>query len=131
MADDFNVAYVNWHNTKSTRYGQQLNNLIRNLRGAKLVAPQSPTHAQPHEVHSQFSLPSFFQRGNERNANERTAELAGQQSDSETSWRRSGTNGGRNRKESIAKRDHGRAGEVTVRTDPVSNSGREFDVVNV
>ncbi|GFT97091.1 probable RNA-directed DNA polymerase from transposon X-element [Trichonephila clavipes] len=70
-------------------------------------------------------------RGDERNASERTAELAGRQSDSEASWRRSGTNGGKTRKESIAKRDHGRAGEVTVRTDPVSNSSRAFDVVNV
>ncbi|GFW64815.1 hypothetical protein TNCV_4451171 [Trichonephila clavipes] len=60
-----------------------------------------------------------------------TAELAGQQNDPETSWRRSGTNGGRTRKESIAKRDHGGAGEVTVRTDPVSNSSRAFDVVYV
>ncbi|GFW68892.1 reverse transcriptase-like protein-like protein [Trichonephila clavipes] len=41
---DFNAAHVNWHNTKSTRYGQSLNN----LRGAKLVAPQSLTRAQPH-----------------------------------------------------------------------------------
>ncbi|GFW54183.1 probable RNA-directed DNA polymerase from transposon X-element [Trichonephila clavipes] len=29
----------------SPRYGTSLNNLIRNLRGAKLVAPQSPAHA--------------------------------------------------------------------------------------
>ncbi|GFT92045.1 hypothetical protein TNCV_4561141 [Trichonephila clavipes] len=44
---------------------------------------------------------------------ERTAELAGRQSDPETSWRRSGTYGGRNRKESIAKRDHRGAGEIS------------------
>ncbi|GFX83868.1 hypothetical protein TNCV_2546591 [Trichonephila clavipes] len=34
-------------------------------------------------------------------------ERAGRRSDAETSWRRSGTNEGRTRKESIAKRDHG------------------------
>ncbi|GFS91142.1 hypothetical protein TNCV_2214841 [Trichonephila clavipes] len=34
-------------------------------------------------------------------------ERAGRRSDAETSWRQSGTNEGRTRKESIAKRDHG------------------------
>ncbi|GFU83675.1 hypothetical protein TNCV_1412131 [Trichonephila clavipes] len=47
-----------------------------------------------------------------------------------TSWRRSGTYGGRIRKESIAKRDHGGVGEVTVRTVPVSISSRAFGVVD-
>ncbi|GFS81992.1 hypothetical protein TNCV_1790651 [Trichonephila clavipes] len=45
-------------------------------------------------------------RGDERNTSERTTELAGRQSDTEISWRRSGLYGGTTRKESIAKRDH-------------------------
>ncbi|GFW51191.1 hypothetical protein TNCV_3594731 [Trichonephila clavipes] len=52
-------------------------------------------------------------------------ERAGRRSDPETSWRRSGTNEGRTKKESIAK------GEVTVRTDPVSICSRAFGVVDV
>ncbi|GFW08938.1 uncharacterized protein TNCV_3474881 [Trichonephila clavipes] len=38
---------------------------------------------------------------------------AGRRSDPETSWRRSGTNEGRTRKESIAKRDHGGGGDMS------------------
>ncbi|GFT94144.1 RNA-directed DNA polymerase from mobile element jockey [Trichonephila clavipes] len=39
-------AHVSWHNAKSTRFGQALHRLIRDLRGAKLVAPQAATHLQ-------------------------------------------------------------------------------------
>ncbi|GFS65285.1 RNA-directed DNA polymerase from mobile element jockey [Trichonephila clavipes] len=42
-------AHVNWHNAKSTRFGVSLCNLASNLRGAKLVAPQTATHLQPHQ----------------------------------------------------------------------------------
>ncbi|GFX28877.1 uncharacterized protein TNCV_4251161 [Trichonephila clavipes] len=57
-------------------------------------------------------------------------ERAGRRSDPETSWRRSGTYEGRTKKESIAKRDHGGVGEVTVRTDSVSICNRAFGVVD-
>ncbi|GFU36650.1 RNA-directed DNA polymerase from mobile element jockey [Trichonephila clavipes] len=46
IAGDYNAAYVTWHNAKSTRYGLALHKLIRNLRGAKLVTPQTATHLQ-------------------------------------------------------------------------------------
>ncbi|GFT12363.1 RNA-directed DNA polymerase from mobile element jockey [Trichonephila clavipes] len=49
IAGDLNAAHVNWHNAKSTRYGVSLCNLVSNLRGAKLVAPQTATHLQPHQ----------------------------------------------------------------------------------
>ncbi|GFV60739.1 hypothetical protein TNCV_4092621 [Trichonephila clavipes] len=58
-------------------------------------------------------------------------ERAGRRNDPETSWRRSGTNEGRTRKESITKRDHGGGREVTVRIDPVSICSRAFGVVDV
>ncbi|GFU77619.1 hypothetical protein TNCV_994651 [Trichonephila clavipes] len=38
-----------WHNVKNTRYGISLRNLVSNLRGAKLVAPQTATHLQPRQ----------------------------------------------------------------------------------
>ncbi|GFT98487.1 RNA-directed DNA polymerase from mobile element jockey [Trichonephila clavipes] len=41
IAGDYNAAHVSWHNAKSTRFGQVLHRLIRDLRGAKLVAPQT------------------------------------------------------------------------------------------
>ncbi|GFX59882.1 hypothetical protein TNCV_4983951 [Trichonephila clavipes] len=41
-------------------------------------------------------------------------ERAGRRSDPETSWRRSGTNEGRTRKESIAERDHGGGGKLKL-----------------
>ncbi|GFW71096.1 putative RNA-directed DNA polymerase from transposon X-element [Trichonephila clavipes] len=44
IAGDYNAAHVNWHNAKSTRYGVTICNLIRNLRGARLVASQTATH---------------------------------------------------------------------------------------
>ncbi|GFX96041.1 probable RNA-directed DNA polymerase from transposon X-element [Trichonephila clavipes] len=43
------AAHVSWHNAKSTRYGLALHKLIRDLRGAKLVAPQTATHLQPRQ----------------------------------------------------------------------------------
>ncbi|GFW56819.1 probable RNA-directed DNA polymerase from transposon X-element [Trichonephila clavipes] len=46
IAGDLNAAHVNWHNSSSSRCGVSLYNLVRNLRGAKLVAPQTPTHLQ-------------------------------------------------------------------------------------
>ncbi|GFU54112.1 RNA-directed DNA polymerase from mobile element jockey [Trichonephila clavipes] len=46
IAGDYNAAHVSWHNAKSTRFGQALHRLIRDLRGAKLVAPQTATHLQ-------------------------------------------------------------------------------------
>ncbi|GFS88787.1 probable RNA-directed DNA polymerase from transposon X-element [Trichonephila clavipes] len=46
IAGDYNAAHVSWHNAKSTRFGQALRRLIRDLRGAKLVAPQTATHLQ-------------------------------------------------------------------------------------
>ncbi|GFT03808.1 RNA-directed DNA polymerase from mobile element jockey [Trichonephila clavipes] len=46
IAGDYNAAHVSWHNAKSTRFGQALHKLIRDLRGAKLVAPQTATHLQ-------------------------------------------------------------------------------------
>ncbi|GFW07255.1 RNA-directed DNA polymerase from mobile element jockey [Trichonephila clavipes] len=49
IAGDYNAAHVSWHNAKSTRYGQALHKLIRHLRGAKLVAPQTATHLQPRQ----------------------------------------------------------------------------------
>ncbi|GFW49126.1 RNA-directed DNA polymerase from mobile element jockey [Trichonephila clavipes] len=49
IAGDYNAAHVNWHNAKSTRFGQVLHRLIRDLRGAKLVAPQTATHLQPRQ----------------------------------------------------------------------------------
>ncbi|GFU94697.1 nucleic-acid-binding protein from transposon X-element [Trichonephila clavipes] len=49
IAGDLNAAHVNWHNAKSTRYGVSLFNLVSNLRGAKLVAPKTATHLQPHQ----------------------------------------------------------------------------------
>ncbi|GFX03174.1 RNA-directed DNA polymerase from mobile element jockey [Trichonephila clavipes] len=49
IAGDYNAAHVSWHNAKSTRYGQALHKLIRDLRGAKLVAPQTATHLQPRQ----------------------------------------------------------------------------------
>ncbi|GFW59841.1 probable RNA-directed DNA polymerase from transposon X-element [Trichonephila clavipes] len=49
IAGDYNAAHVHWYNAKSTRYGVSLYNLIRNLRGAKLVAPQTATHLQPRQ----------------------------------------------------------------------------------
>ncbi|GFU96624.1 RNA-directed DNA polymerase from mobile element jockey [Trichonephila clavipes] len=36
IAGDYNAAHVSWHNAKSTRFGQALHRLIRDLRGAKL-----------------------------------------------------------------------------------------------
>ncbi|GFW03446.1 probable RNA-directed DNA polymerase from transposon X-element [Trichonephila clavipes] len=42
-------THVSWHNAKSTRFGQVLHRLIRDLRGAKLVAPQTATHLQPRQ----------------------------------------------------------------------------------
>ncbi|GFT18721.1 nucleic-acid-binding protein from transposon X-element [Trichonephila clavipes] len=47
IAGDYNAANVSWHNAKSTRFGQVLHKLIRDLRGAKLVALQTATHLQP------------------------------------------------------------------------------------
>ncbi|GFS91111.1 probable RNA-directed DNA polymerase from transposon X-element [Trichonephila clavipes] len=47
IAGDYNAAHVSWHNAKSTRFGQVLHRLIRDLWGAKLVAPQTATHLQP------------------------------------------------------------------------------------
>ncbi|GFY09858.1 RNA-directed DNA polymerase from mobile element jockey [Trichonephila clavipes] len=49
IAGDHNAAHVSWHNAKSTRYGLALHKLIRDLRGAKLVAPQTATHLQPRQ----------------------------------------------------------------------------------
>ncbi|GFU30565.1 RNA-directed DNA polymerase from mobile element jockey [Trichonephila clavipes] len=49
IAGDYNAAQVSWHNAKSTRYGLALQKLIRDLRGAKLVAPQTATHLQPRQ----------------------------------------------------------------------------------
>ncbi|GFU73699.1 RNA-directed DNA polymerase from mobile element jockey [Trichonephila clavipes] len=49
IAGDFNSVHVHWHNTKSTRFGVLLYRLIRNLKGAKLVAPQTATHLQPRQ----------------------------------------------------------------------------------
>ncbi|GFU84318.1 RNA-directed DNA polymerase from mobile element jockey [Trichonephila clavipes] len=49
IAGDYNAAHVSWHNAKSTRYGQELHKLTRDLRGAKLVAPQTATHLQPRQ----------------------------------------------------------------------------------
>ncbi|GFX52988.1 probable RNA-directed DNA polymerase from transposon X-element [Trichonephila clavipes] len=49
IAGDYNAAHVSWHNAKSTRFGQVLHKLIRDLRGAKLVAPQTATHLQPRQ----------------------------------------------------------------------------------
>ncbi|GFW53883.1 probable RNA-directed DNA polymerase from transposon X-element [Trichonephila clavipes] len=49
IAGDLNATHVNWHNAKSIRYGVSLCNLVSNLRGAKLVAPQTATHLQPHQ----------------------------------------------------------------------------------
>ncbi|GFX32990.1 RNA-directed DNA polymerase from mobile element jockey [Trichonephila clavipes] len=49
IAGDYNAAHVSWHNAKSTRFGQVLHRLIRDLRGAKLVAPQTATHLQPRQ----------------------------------------------------------------------------------
>ncbi|GFU97781.1 nucleic-acid-binding protein from transposon X-element [Trichonephila clavipes] len=49
ITGDFNAAHVNWHNAKSIRYGVSLCNLVSNLRRAKLVAPQTATHLQPHQ----------------------------------------------------------------------------------
>ncbi|GFS74724.1 probable RNA-directed DNA polymerase from transposon X-element [Trichonephila clavipes] len=49
IAGDYNAAHVSWHNVKSTRFGQVLHKLIRDLRGAKLVAPQTATHLQPRQ----------------------------------------------------------------------------------
>ncbi|GFX09265.1 probable RNA-directed DNA polymerase from transposon X-element [Trichonephila clavipes] len=46
IAGDYNAAHVSWHNAKSTRFGQALHRLVRDLRGAKLVAPQTATHLQ-------------------------------------------------------------------------------------
>ncbi|GFY34507.1 RNA-directed DNA polymerase from mobile element jockey [Trichonephila clavipes] len=47
IAGDYNAAHVHWHYAKSTRYRVALCNLIRNLRGAKLVTLQTATHLQP------------------------------------------------------------------------------------
>ncbi|GFU03544.1 RNA-directed DNA polymerase from mobile element jockey [Trichonephila clavipes] len=49
IAGDYNAAHVSWHNVKSTRFGQVQYKLIRDLRGAKLVAPQTATHLQPRQ----------------------------------------------------------------------------------
>ncbi|GFT63074.1 RNA-directed DNA polymerase from mobile element jockey [Trichonephila clavipes] len=49
IAGDYNAAHVRWHNAKSTRFGIVLHKLIRDLRGAKLVAPQTATHLQPRQ----------------------------------------------------------------------------------
>ncbi|GFX42373.1 RNA-directed DNA polymerase from mobile element jockey [Trichonephila clavipes] len=49
IAGDFNASHVAWHNVKNTRYGISLRNLVSNLRGAKLVAPQTATHLQPRQ----------------------------------------------------------------------------------
>ncbi|GFV94165.1 RNA-directed DNA polymerase from mobile element jockey [Trichonephila clavipes] len=49
IAGHYNAAHVSWHNAKSTRFGQVLHKLIRDLRGAKLVAPQTATHLQPRQ----------------------------------------------------------------------------------
>ncbi|GFV85380.1 putative RNA-directed DNA polymerase from transposon X-element [Trichonephila clavipes] len=49
IAGDYNAAHVSWHNAKSTRFGQVLHTLIRDLRVAKLVAPQTATHLQPRQ----------------------------------------------------------------------------------
>ncbi|GFY31990.1 RNA-directed DNA polymerase from mobile element jockey [Trichonephila clavipes] len=49
IAGDFNASHVDWHNVKNTRYGVSLRNLVSNLRGAKLVAPQTATHLQPRQ----------------------------------------------------------------------------------
>ncbi|GFU59795.1 probable RNA-directed DNA polymerase from transposon X-element [Trichonephila clavipes] len=49
IAGDYNAAHVSWHNAKSTRFGLVLHKLIRDLRGAKLVAPQTATHLQPRQ----------------------------------------------------------------------------------
>ncbi|GFU73520.1 RNA-directed DNA polymerase from mobile element jockey [Trichonephila clavipes] len=49
IAVDNKAAQVSWHNAKSTRYGQALHKLIRDFRGAKLVAPQTATHLQPRQ----------------------------------------------------------------------------------
>ncbi|GFS49816.1 nucleic-acid-binding protein from transposon X-element [Trichonephila clavipes] len=49
IAGDFNASHVDWHNVKNTRYGISLRNLVSNLRGAKLVAPQTATHLQPRQ----------------------------------------------------------------------------------
>ncbi|GFT24805.1 probable RNA-directed DNA polymerase from transposon X-element [Trichonephila clavipes] len=49
IAGDYNAAHVSWHNAKSTRFGQVLHKLIRDLRGAKLVTPQTATHLQPRQ----------------------------------------------------------------------------------
>ncbi|GFV02268.1 hypothetical protein TNCV_902781 [Trichonephila clavipes] len=46
IAGDYNAAHVSWHNAKSTRFGQALHRLIRDLRGANWVAPQTATHLQ-------------------------------------------------------------------------------------
>ncbi|GFW30192.1 nucleic-acid-binding protein from transposon X-element [Trichonephila clavipes] len=45
IAGDYNAAHVSWQNAKSTRFGQVLHKLIRDLQGAKLVAPQTATHS--------------------------------------------------------------------------------------
>ncbi|GFV74996.1 probable RNA-directed DNA polymerase from transposon X-element [Trichonephila clavipes] len=49
IAGDFNATHVDWHNAKNTRYGVMLRDLVSNLRGAKLVAPQTATHLQPRQ----------------------------------------------------------------------------------
>ncbi|GFU52008.1 RNA-directed DNA polymerase from mobile element jockey [Trichonephila clavipes] len=49
ISGDYNAAHVSWHNIKSTRYGLALHKLIRDLRGANLVAPQTATHLQPRQ----------------------------------------------------------------------------------
>ncbi|GFX39322.1 RNA-directed DNA polymerase from mobile element jockey [Trichonephila clavipes] len=49
IAGDYNATHVSWHNAKSTRYGLAVHKLIRNLRGAKLVALQTDTHLQPRQ----------------------------------------------------------------------------------
>ncbi|GFS70600.1 RNA-directed DNA polymerase from mobile element jockey [Trichonephila clavipes] len=63
IAGDYNAAHVSWHNAKSTRFGQALHKLIRDLRGAKLVAPQTATHlnrVSGSEVSSTWRCSSTF-----------------------------------------------------------------------
>ncbi|GFT68760.1 RNA-directed DNA polymerase from mobile element jockey [Trichonephila clavipes] len=49
IAGDYNAAHVSWRNAKSTRYGLALHQLISDIWGAKLVAPQTAPHLQPRQ----------------------------------------------------------------------------------
>ncbi|GFT45605.1 RNA-directed DNA polymerase from mobile element jockey [Trichonephila clavipes] len=60
IAGDYNAAHVSWHNAKSTRCGHALHKLIRNLRGAKLIAPPTSNRATGVERSSTWRCSSTF-----------------------------------------------------------------------